>query len=259
MTDIIEVINLVGLGLVGGIVVTLLLMLIPTISAYKNTVEEKKKKQIKKDIREMVVSFLSLVIVLAGLITWHVFYNKETKNYEYKEVTSVAESVETLYEVHIDKIIAEKDVEPIYYITLSNNKINVPGSDTFFLKKKNHPLYRRNGICSILSDNISLPFLSSMLRFDNIELILSETECNSIVGIGNNHLRMNVHILTLDTEEFHGKGHSVVLYRLGCFGEAFSEEEVAKFSEQFLAAANARDCEGEFSDGVSADFVVIHY
>lgn len=207
----------------------------------------------KKERRTYFIVLACSIAVLVGSIIWMYSYYKTWNAYEYKDVTSVVESVETLHEVHIDKVISEKDRENIYYITLSNNKIGTPEQKELVTKKENHPLYRRRGNLYVSPNRGYYKTNNSMLWFDEIKLVLSESEYNSIIGVGNNHLRMNVHILSLDTEEFHGYDHNLVLYRLGCFGEKFTEKEVNELSEQFLAAANARDCKSWLSSSTLAD------
>lgn len=240
-----------------------------TVLDYKKTTDKREKAQLKAEIKTIAIVLSCLIIVLTGSIMWLISYVRAEKAYEYKAVTTSVETVETLYEVHIDRVISEKDKESVYYITLSNNKMvgTVPDG-LFFARDENHPLYKMTGKIYLISDKI-IGFLNTpegkktfngdgIRQFDEIKLELSESEYESIIGSGNNHLRMDVHILTLSTEEFHEKQHNVILYRLGCFEEVFSEKEVESFSEQFLEAANNRNCNEKFSDEVLVDFVVVH-
>ena len=160
--------------------------------------------------------------------------------------------------MHIDSVVAEKDREDIYYVTLSNNKmadLHSPGIFTQMAHPTGDcPLFRMYGDDFIHSEKISK--CDEKLR--EIKLALTQSEYESIIGSDKNHLRMNVTILSLETEDYWGRQPRTVLYRFDCFSNGtFLDQEVSEIKKEFLECINEKSPEKEDFGENYADFVIV--
>lgn len=179
------------------------------------------------------------VVVLVVFTARHIIYTYKAENHEFKDVTYKIENTEVLYTVHINSFTKEKGKEGIYKITLDTDSTN----------------YLMELIRMFSSENY---LFSEKLHYANedfscIELFLTESEYEELIGTGNTHFRMNVSTLSLKTETFYHVNYKTSFYRLGCFSEPFTDENAHTISATFLETVNGKDFEFAY-DGSMTDY-----
>lgn len=196
------------------------------------------KEKMKKIIIPIILRGIC-VVVLVVFTARHTIYTYKAENHEFKDVTYKVENTEVLYTVHIKSFIKEKGKEGIYQITLNADSTK----------------YLMELISMFTSENY---LFSEKLHYANedfsrIELFLTESEYEELIGTGNTHFRMTVSTLSLKTETFYHVNHKASFYRLGCFSEPFTDDSVQMISDTFLETVNGTDFEFAY-DGSIADY-----
>lgn len=232
-------INLIGIGIViiGGLCVVGF-MIDPVFDLKKYRAGEEINK------KESFIKLCAAIIVAIGFIIALVLYSVRCRKqieYQFTNVKCAIESEEVVFDVRINSIISEKDKEDIYNITLTcvNFDEEVFSSDF--------------GKANCLSDKIKKFYKTS----SSMDVILTASEYNELIGKGNNRFRTTVSYIYLLTERYFMEQHCSAVIIVDGFSDLYiSDDLIMQIKQQFLEQVNERSCKDCFTDSSFADVAI---
>lgn len=232
-------INLLGIGIVvigGMIVVGLMIEPVCDLKDYWSGKEINKK--------ETFIKLCAAIIVAIGVIISLVLFSVQCRKqieYQFSNVECTIDSGEVVFDVRINSIVSEKDREDIYNITLS--RVNY--DDEFFSSNF--------GKVFCLSDKIKAFYKTS----SSMDVVLTASEYNELIGKGNNRFRTKVSYICLLTERYFMEQHCSAVILVDGFSDlSVSDDLIAQIKLQFLEQVNERNCKDCFTDSDFADVAI---
>lgn len=199
-------------------------------------------KEINK--KETFIKLCAAIIVAIGVIISLVLFSVQCRKqieYQFTNVECTIDSGEVVFNVRINSIISEKDKEDIYNITLSC----VNCDDEFFTFDY--------GKAFCLSDKIKRFYNTS----SSMDVILTASEYNELIGKGNNRFRTTVSYICLLTERYFMEQHCSAVILVDGFSDlSVSDDLIAQIKLQFLEQVNERNCKECFTDSNFADVAI---
>ena len=216
-----------------------------THKAYQKESDPEKKASLESDLKEEIRSGIVGGLCFLLLLVGYGIFVRISLTHEFTEVYHTIENKEVVLEVKIDSVDSEKDREDVYHISLIDTSKTTPNA-------------------FLLSDKIkAIGRTGAYNTYPTLQLSLTESEYDNLIGKGNNKFRTNISILSLETETFLLlNAHGATLYRIEeFFGTGFTKEEAEKLGNDFLTHINTKDCEDCFVDGTDVDIAVTckHY